>query len=165
MKRLTWTVVLMAALALFGCGDKPSDEPETIEVTIGEEDAYQTAVFAQQRAEWEVLAEQGDARSQRQLGIMYYLGQGIDIDYATAAKWLSKAAEQGDDVGQLTLGVMYSEGHGVPQNNVTAHMWFTLSAQQGNPSARIRLDELTPLMKEEEIAEAQKLAEDWKPSY
>ena len=165
MKRLTWTVVLMAVLALFGCGDKPADEPETIEVTIGEEDAYQTAVFAQQRAEWEVLAEQGDARSQRQLGIMYYLGQGIDIDYATAAKWLSKAAEQGDDVGQLTLGVMYSEGHGVPQNNVTAHMWFTLSAQQGNPSARIRLDELTPLMKEEEIAEAQKLAEDWKPSY
>ena len=92
MKRLTWTVVLMAALALLGCGDKPADEPQSIEVTIGEEDAYQTAVFAQQRAEWEVLAEQGDARSQRQLGIMYYLGQGIDIDYATASKWLSKAA-------------------------------------------------------------------------
>jgi TPR repeat protein len=155
----------MAALALLGCGDKPADEPQTIEVTVGEEDAYQTAVFAQQRAEWEVLAEQGDARSQRQLGIMYYLGQGIDIDFATAAKWLSKAAEQGDDVGQLTLGVMYTEGHGVPQSNVTAHMWFSLSAQQGNPSARIRLDDLTPVMDQDQIAEAQKLADDWKPSY
>ena len=165
MKRLKWTAVLMAALALLGCGDKPADEPQTIEVTIGEEDAYQTAVFAQQRAEWEVLAEQGDARSQRQLGIMYYLGQGIDIDYATASKWLSKAAEQGDDVGQLTIGVMYVEGHGVPQSNVTAHMWFSLSAQQGNPSARIRLDKLTPVMGQDEIAEAQQLADDWKPSY
>ena len=165
MKRLIWTAVLMAALALLGCGDKPADEPQTIEVTVGEEDAYQTAVFAQQRAEWEVLAEQGDARSQRQLGIMYYLGQGIDHDYATASKWLSKAAEQGDDVAQLTIGVMYTEGHGVPQSNVTAHMWFSLSAQQGNPSARFRLDALAPLMGEDEIAEAQTLADDWKPSY
>jgi TPR repeat protein len=163
VRRQTWIVALIAALALFGCADKPEQEPEKIIATSGEEDAYQTAVYAQQRAEWEAMAEQGDARSQRQLGIMYYLGQGIDVDYATAAKWMTQAAEQGDDVAQLTLGVMYTEGHGVPQSDVTAHMWFSLAAKQGNPSARIRLDRLAPEMGGDQIAEAQKLAEDWKP--
>jgi TPR repeat protein len=163
---LTWTVVLalIVALTLLGCSEKAEEKPQSITATSGEEDAYQTAVFAQQRAEWQQLAEQGDARSQRQLGIMYYLGQGIDVDHTTAAKWLGQAAEQGDDVAQLTFGVMHVEGHGVPQSHVTAHMWFSLSAQQGNSSARIRLDQLVPEMNPSEIAEAQDLAAEWKPS-
>ena len=50
-------------------------------------------------------AEQGDAKAQQQLGMMYYLGQGMDADYAAAHEWLDKAATQGDDIAQLTVGV------------------------------------------------------------
>jgi len=165
VKRLTWTVVLLAALALFGCGETTEEAPvEFVATPSGEEDAYQTTVYAQQRDQWEARAQQGDPKAQRQLGMMYYLGQGMDPDYDLANEWLSKAANQGDDVGQLTLGVMYVEGQGVSSSNVQAHMWLSLSAQQGNESAQYRLERLVPDMSQEEIAEAEQLAEDWKPS-
>jgi TPR repeat protein len=59
---------------------------------------------------------------------------------------------------------MYVEGQGVSSSSVQAHMWFSLSAQQGNESAQYRLERLVPDMSQEEIAEAEQLAEDWKPS-
>ena len=166
MRRQTWTIALIAVLALVGCGDKGDDEPKKIvAVEGGEEDAYQTAVFAEQKIKWEALALQGDAPSQRQLGVMYYLGQGMELDYEIAYGWLGKAANQGDDVAQMFLGVMNAEGQGVPQDSAAAHMWFGLSAQQGNKNARIHLDKLIPQMTPEEIAEAETVAENWKPSY
>ncbi len=165
MKRQIWTAVMIGGLLFTGCGGKAEPEPQEFVATDGEEDAFQTAVFAQQRDKWQALAEQGDAASQRQLGMMYYLGQGIDIDYAVAHEWMDKAADQGDSVAQMTLGVMSREGHGVPQNDVQAHMWFSISAQQGNRNAGIHLEELAPEMSAEEISEAQTLAEQWKPSF
>jgi len=166
VKRLTWTVVLLAALALFGCGgETPEEAPvELVATPSGEEDPYQTTVFAQQRDQWEAMALQGDLEAQQQLGMMYYLGQGMDPDYDLAYEWLGKAASQGDGVAQLTLGVMYVEGQGVPSSNVQAHMWLSLSAQQGNDSAQYRLERLVADMTQDEIAEAEQLAEDWKPS-
>jgi TPR repeat protein len=157
-------VALIVGLALVGCGgEKPRDEPEEIVATHGE-DAYQTAVYAEQRSRWQARAEQGDARSQRQLGMMYYLGQGIETDYPMAHDWLSKAADQGDDVAQMTLGVMSNEGHGVPQSNVSAHMWFSLAARQGNSSASYHLEKLASKMTPEELTHAASLAEEWKPN-
>jgi hypothetical protein len=166
VRRAIGTAAAIVALALSGCGrEETAKGPVEVPVTpAGQEDAYQTAVFAQQRAEWQVHAEQGDSRAQRELGMMYYLGQGMDVDYATAYDWLNKAALQGDDVAQMTVGVMYAEGQGVPQSRVQAHLWFSLSAQQGNSSAQYRLERLAPQMTADEVAEAQRLAQDWKPT-
>ena len=169
MRRIVWTARLIglsiAGLALVGCGGSSEPTPQTVPITPStEEDAEQTQAFAQQRVEWEAQAQQGDPRSQRQLGIMYYLGQGMDVDYATAYEWLSKAANQRDDVAQLTLGVMYNEGQGVPKSRINAHMWLSLAAQQGNPSAKIRLGNLEPQMSPEEITEARGLAARWTPA-
>jgi TPR repeat protein len=61
---------------------------------------------------------------------------------------------------------MYYHGQGVPGNYVTAHMWLNLSAAQGNRSAlkgRNVRDKVETLMTPEQIAEAQKLAREWKP--
>ena len=41
------------------------------------------------------LAEHGDARAQLSLGGMYYNGQGVQQDYAEAAKWTRKACRRG----------------------------------------------------------------------
>ena len=147
-------------------GEKSDDGPKSIVAVDGaEEDAYQTAVFAEQKIKWEALALQGDAPSQRKLGVMYYLGQGMEKDYEMAYTWLAKAANQGEDVAQVCLGVMNVGGQGVPQNKTAAHMWFSLSAAQGNQNAQLRLDKLIPDMTPEEIAEAEALAADWKPTY
>jgi len=169
VRRIVWTAGLIglsiAGVTLVGCGGSGESTTQNVPITpTTQEDAEQTAAFAQQRTEWEAQALQGDPRSQRQLGIMYYLGQGMDVDYATAYEWLNKAANQRDDVAQLTLGVMYNEGQGVPKNRVNAHMWLSLAAQQGNPSAKIRLGALEPQMTPEEVTEARDLAAHWAPA-
>ena len=52
---------------------------------------------------WRKAAEQGDAKAQFNLGVMYDKGQGVMRNYAEAAKWYRKAAEQGDADAQRNL--------------------------------------------------------------
>ena len=52
---------------------------------------------------WRPLAEQGHAKAQFNLGLMYFIGRGIPQDDAAAVKWWRLAAEQGDPVAQDTV--------------------------------------------------------------
>ncbi len=168
------------------------------------------------------LADQGNARAQRLLGMMYNAGWGVPKDDAEAAKWFRRAANQGDGDAQASLGAEYRDGRGVPQDYVHAYMWFILAAQIEEPGVNItaqnigllaaprqaynidgtrptelkpwqvsilkgarafncpegpgrdrcvkvygyliNLDALAPRMAPAQIAEAQKLANEWKPT-
>jgi TPR repeat protein len=59
---------------------------------------------------------------------------------------------------------MYADGQGVPQDYVRAHMWFSLSAAQGGQVAAIERDSISKLITPAQIAEAQKLAREWRPA-
>jgi uncharacterized protein len=108
------------------------------------------------------LAEQGDLAQQR-LGLMYERGLSVPQDYAEAARWYRRAADQGFASAQWTLSSMYATGSGVPKDYVQAHMWCNVSAAQGfEPATYCRAD-LERAMTPEQVAEAQKLARDWKP--
>jgi len=109
------------------------------------------------------LAEHGDARAQFSLGGMYYNGQGVQQDYPEAAKWTRKAAEQGYAPAQADLGVLYWNGQGVPQDVVLAYMWLSLAAEQ-EPEAVEERNLAASQMTPDEIAEAQRLAREWKPT-
>ena len=109
-------------------------------------------------------AEQGNADAQIRLGVMYEDGRGgLAQDYAEAAKWYRKAAEQGNVDAQATLGFRYEHGKGVPQDYVLAHMWLSLAAAKGYQCAD-KCDALAAKMTPAQIAEAQRLAREWKPS-
>ena len=83
-------------------------------------------------------------------------------DYATALRLIRPLAEQGDASAQYNLGVFYDNGLGVPQDYVTAHMWFNLAAARRNRDAERDRDKIAAQMTPEQIAEAQKLAREWK---
>lgn len=108
-------------------------------------------------------AEQGDRDAQANLGSLYLLGDSLPQDYTEALKWLRAAADQGHPLAQTKLGIMYEDGDGVPQDRVQAHMWFSLAAVQGSELAGASLIELTKQMTPAQIAEAQRLAREWKP--
>jgi TPR repeat protein len=72
------------------------------------------------------------------------------------------AADQGDANGQAKLGFLYGNGLGVPQDYILAHKWFNLSAAQGDQSAARNRDIVAQQMTPAQIAEAQKLAREWK---
>jgi len=61
-----------------------------------------------------------------------------------------------------TLGIMYWNGQGVPRDAVLAYMWLTLVATQ-EPDAEVQRDAAASEMTPDEIAEAQRLAREWKP--
>jgi TPR repeat protein len=84
-------------------------------------------------------------------------------DYETAARLFLPLAEQGDAAAQYNLGVMYGKGQGVPRDDVLAYMWFNLAAAQGDPNGKGLRDLVAKSMTREQIAEAQKLAREWKP--
>jgi TPR repeat protein len=116
------------------------------------------------------LAEAGDAKAQFLLGAGYYSGEGVPQDYAEAMKWYRKAADQGHASAQYNLGILYAEGQGVPQDYVLAHMFFNLAVSRYPASEQdkrkkvihnrdLAASKMTPA----QIAEAQRLAREWKP--
>ena len=68
-------------------------------------------------AAYRAAAERGEAWAQFNLGNMYYNGEGVPQDDATAVMWYTKAAEQGNAAAQSNLGNMYYNGEGVPSYN------------------------------------------------
>jgi TPR repeat protein len=78
-------------------------------------------------------------------------------------KWFRKAAEQNYSPAQSALGGMYKNGTGVTKDYVEACKWLNLSAAQGLEAARANRVALEKKMTPEQIAEARKLATEFKP--
>jgi TPR repeat protein len=114
---------------------------------------------------------QGDDYAQNNLGWAYEHGHGVSRDYAAAVKLYRLAANRGNAEAQSSLGAMYENGRGVPIDHVQAHMWFSLAVAGFPASATDRReqsaqdrDRVSKRMTPAQIAQAQRLASDWKPS-
>ncbi len=84
------------------------------------------------------LAIKGDARAQAQIGVMYYLGQGVIQDYVKAHDWLLKAAPKINLSSVFgNLGYMYQHGEGVEKNLTEAAKWFMQAAELGSADAQL----------------------------
>ncbi|MBM3775636.1 MAG: sel1 repeat family protein [Acidobacteria bacterium] len=99
---------------------------------------------------------------------MYAKGQAAPQDYAEAVRWYRQAAGQGNASAQLNLGLRYDKGQGAPQDYVAAHMWLNLAASRASGDdqtkfARAR-DLVAKKMNSQQIAEAQRLSREWKPT-
>ncbi len=112
--------------------------------------------------DFQLSSERGVVSARYNLGVMYQLGLGVPQNYQEAARWYQKAAEQGDSQSQFNLGTMYDEGQGVPKDYVLAHMWMNLAAAKGVKEAVKGRDLLEKLMTPAQLAEAQRLAREWK---
>ncbi len=96
---------------------------------------------------------------------MYENGQGVPQDDKQAVAWYRKAADQGVIDAQFNLGIMYVYGNGEGvQDYVQAHMWWNLAAVSGDEDAIKNRDIVAKKMTPAQIAEAQKLAREWKPT-
>jgi len=151
-------MILALILGMFVLPVFPQDEPPT---------SGDTSEVSDYTADLMTAAEQGQASAQYNLGVMYDNGQGVPQDYKEAVRWFRVAAEQGHASAQNNLGFMYSEGQGVPQDFIQAHLWYNLAASSrtgdDRETAVKNRDLLAEKMTAEQIAEAQRLAREWKP--
>ena len=114
-----------------------------------------------------LAAEQGVAEAQYKLGHRFAEGYGVPQGYAEAVKWYQAASEQGLAAAQIRLGLLHANGEGVPKDFVQAYKWFELTIADIQFVNRARAmrgrDEIAKRMTPEQVAEAQRLASDWKP--
>lgn len=87
-------------------------------------------------------ADQGNAKSQERLGIMYLFGEGVPKNVGMGIKWLYKAAQQGQSLAQCMLGSCYEDGIGVDKDDSVAVRFYQESAKQGFPLAQARLGDM-----------------------
>ncbi len=104
--------------------------------------AYSEGDFATALAEWQPLAEQGDANGQFGLGLLYANGWGVDLNDDEALKWYGLAAGQGHGEAAYSLGVMNANGWGVPQSDDEAFKWYSMAADRGFTTAQIGLGKM-----------------------
>jgi TPR repeat protein len=118
---------------------------------------------AQARQWYEKAAAQGRADAQVNLGILYDYGRGVQQDFKKAVYWYRLSANQGNDLAQRQLGLLYERGDGVQQDYVQAYMWYSLGAANGAKRGAALRDALAKQMPPDQIAEAHKRAQEWKP--
>jgi len=120
MHRNFLSLIVLLALA---CGERAlaaSVEDGQAAYNMGD---YKTALEV-----WQPLAEQGNARAQNNLGVMYENGKGVPQNIAEAVKWYRLAAQQGYAGAQNNLGLIYAIGRGIKRDPLRAYMWFSLAA-------------------------------------
>ena len=87
---------------------------------------YQAAYEA-----WLPLARNDDAAAQRNLGQLFRFGQGVEQDFAEAAKWYGRAADLGLPSAQANLAALLLNGQGVPRDVAGAARLYEAAARQG----------------------------------
>lgn len=100
---------------------------------------YSTAITL-----YEKLAEQGNAKAQFNLALIYDLGIWGIHDYDKAFFWYKKAAEQGIAEAQYNLAILYLNGlnsdkQDLKYNYTQAFHWFKKAAEQGDIKAQVNL--------------------------
>src|SRR5262245_32152890 len=87
--------------------------------------AYQRGDYAAAFAEWQPLAEAGDAVAQFHLALLYWNGEGVAQNDSDAVEWSRKAAAQGHVDAEAFLGTIYLTGRSIPRDCDQAVRWLT----------------------------------------
>ena len=124
--------------------------------------------FAEAAKWYLAAAEKGHTNAEANLGYAYEQGRGVAQDFGEAAKWYRRAAERGDIAAQANLGTLYANGQGVEQDDVQAHMWLNLAASRAmkrklRRAFRKKRDSVAARLSPEQLTEAQRLAQEWRP--
>ena len=125
--------------------------------------AYDAHDYATAFTIWEPMAEGGSAPAQFNLALLFYDGRGVPQDFERAARWFEKAADRGYTAAQRNLGELYFIGKGVKRDFVHSYKWFNLCAASGNETCVDHRDQVAKKLSASKLAEAQRLAREWKP--
>lgn len=105
----------------------------------GYDDYFKVGNYAEAIKYFRLSAEQGYAKGQHSLGLMYAHGSGVEQNYHEAEKWLKLSAKQGFAFSQDELAIAYYEGLGVEFNYFEAIKWMEMAAEQGHTNAILAL--------------------------
>jgi TPR repeat protein len=121
---------------------------------------------AEAAAWYRKAADQALPDAEAELGNCYLEGTGVPKDVPEGVKLIRKAAEEGFGPAQNALGLCYLKGTGVTKDYVQAYKWLDLASAQGDEradDAHINLASAERFLTPAQVAEAQRLAREFKP--
>lgn len=123
-----------------------SGEPQAL-LDLADELAYGADSTPEQQAEsiawYRRAAEKGNAEAQNHLGIVLWLGEGVEVDQKQANQWFRRAADQGEASSQYWLASSYEMGQGgLPTDPAEAVKWYRRAADQGHPESQTSLGQM-----------------------
>ena len=86
-------------------------------------------------------AENGDPEAMRELAYCYEDGDGVEQNFAEAAKWFRQSAEHGNSYAMFYWGYYCETGQGGKQNLPEAVKWYDQAAKLGDKEALFSLIE------------------------
>jgi hypothetical protein len=92
--------------------------------------AYGKGEFTKSIPVFEKLASIGHPVAERLMGIAYFYGQGVPLDYRTALQWFERAAMQGCFEAYAPVAQMYESGLGTIADPGKAYSWYNIAAAQ-----------------------------------
>jgi hypothetical protein len=92
--------------------------------------AYGKGEFTKSIPVFDKLARIGHPVAERLMGIAYFYGQGVPLDYRTSLQWFEKAAMQGCFEAYAPVAQMYENGLGTVADPGKAYMWYNIAAAQ-----------------------------------
>jgi len=105
------------------------------------------------------LAETSEhAYAQYYLGMMHLNGQSVEQDFEEAGSWFRKASKQGIPRAQFKLATQYLNGQGFALDYKMAYGWFRVAAAQGHQKSIAAVSNVTEMISEEEMEEAELLS-------
>lgn len=110
-------------------------------------DAYLEGDYDTAIVQWQAVVESPRgmlndavrAESLYAIGMLFWLGHGVQQDTYEAASWITLAAELNHSGAQNKLGYLYSLGQGVKQSDFAAFKWWQMAANQGDEVAQFNL--------------------------
>jgi TPR repeat protein len=99
-------------------------------------EAYSVGNYDAAIAEWQPLAENGNADGQFWLATLYANGMGVPQSDEIALKWFSLAADQDHGEAQYNIGLIHANGWGVPMDTDEALRWYKMAADNGFAEAQ-----------------------------
>jgi TPR repeat protein len=111
----------------------------------------------------QLAALQGEPTAECEMGLAYLHGQGVTKQPEEALKWFRRSAKHGLPAGQNSLGAAYQNALAVERDFIEAYKWYWLAAAQGDETAQANLPKLARRMTLDQIVEAKKRAETFKP--
>lgn len=92
--------------------------------------AYGNGDYTKSVPVFEKLANLGHPVAERLMGVAYFFGQGVPLDYRTSLGWFERAAMQGCFEAYAATAQMYEGGLGTMPDPGKAYMWYNIAAAQ-----------------------------------
>lgn len=107
------------------------------------------------------LANNGNARAQTVLAMMYKYGEGTAVDLEQAFHWYLEAGFQGHPLAQYNVGIMLADGVGVTKDTEAAIEWLSRAVSSRHPGASDMLATLTDKVEIAAVAEPEAWSRSW----